>query len=252
MRHSIRGLKRIFQFIKLFLSVSGFVPAHATIIRTIVMAFTVFLSVNLINTPSLGHVFAVCFFVSSTSAYIAFLYVVLPQNGLRLWLMRRFGEEEGFLTYEAILSFLFFVNGASIGYISLAFKDSLPFTVDKDILQSTSFVLFIAGWFIKLWAAKVVGVDIYYWKDMFYGKKITEFVVEGPYKFISNPMYGLGQMQSYATALWYLPFPGFIAAIINQLAVFSFYQLHEKKFIKSVYLEDASEEHKSTVTAATV
>ena len=245
-------MKKVFQFIDLFLSVSGFVPAHATMIRTVVMAFTFFFTLNLINAPSLSHVFAVWFFLLSTAAYISFLYVVLPKNGLRLWLMKTFGEEEGFLTYEAILSFLFFVNGTSIGYMSAAFKDSLPFSVDKDILQAFALMLFLSGWVIKLWAAKVVGVDIYYWKDMFYGKKITEFVVEGPYKFINNPMYGLGQVQTYATALWYLSFPGLIAALINQLAVFSFYHLQEKKFIKRVYLQDADKEYKMVVATATV
>lgn len=231
--------KKLLDFITLFLSISGFVPNHATILRTIVMTFTFFFCIYLINSPSLNPVFAVWFFLISTSAYIAFLYVVLPQRGLRLWLIRKFGgEQEGYLTYEAVLSFLFFINGSSIGYISAAFEQSLPFKIDKHIIQPLALLLFVFGWIIKIWAAKVVGVDIYYLKDMFYGKKISKFVEEGPYKFINNPMYGLGQLQTYATALWYLSLPGLIAALINQLAIFSFYHLHEKKFIKRVYLDE--------------
>ena len=216
------------------------------------MACTFFFSINLMNAPAHSPVFAVAFFLISTTAYIAFLYIVLPERGLRLWLIRKFGEEEGFLTYEAILSFLFFINGTSIGYISVVFKNSLPFAVDPGILQPFAAAMFLIGWGIKLWAAKVVGVDIYYWKDMFYGRKIAEFVEEGPYKFINNPMYGLGQLQTYATALWYLSLPGLIAAAINQIAVFSFYHLQEKKFIKRVYLQDTNDQDLLVPTPATV
>jgi protein-S-isoprenylcysteine O-methyltransferase Ste14 len=235
-------LKKLSDFVHLFLSISGFVPGHATAIRTIIMAFTFFFTIHLINSPTLSPEFAVWFFLISTTAYIAFLYVVLPKQGWRLWLIREFGPEEGFLTYEAILSFLFFINGTSIGYISAAFEKTIPFTIDEDIIQPFAIALFMIGWGIKIWAAKVVGVDIYYWKDMFYGKKISDFVEEGPYKFINNPMYGLGQLQTYATAVWYLSWPGLIAAVINQLAVFSFYHFQEKKFIKRVYLNDTGNE----------
>ncbi|TSA34984.1 MAG: hypothetical protein D4R64_10725 [Porphyromonadaceae bacterium] len=94
--------------------------------------------------------------------------------------------------------------------------------------------------FIKIWSAKVVSIDIYYWKDMFLGKKITEFVETGPYKFLSNPMYGIGQLQAYALAIWYGSEIGLLAALINQVLIFSFYFTVEKKFIKRIYLNSAT------------
>ena len=99
-------------------------------------------------------------------------------------------------------------------------------------------LLIVFGFIIKIWAAKVVSVDIYYWKDMFLGRKICDFAVTGPYKYFSNPMYGIGQLPAYAAALWYGSASGLIAAILNQLLIFSFYFLAEKKFIKRVYLSE--------------
>ena len=70
---------------------------------------------------------------------------------------------------------------------------------------------------------------------MFLGKKISDFVVAGPYKYFSNPMYGLGQLQAYATALWFGSKYGLIAAFLNQFSIFLFFYLVEKKFIQRVY-----------------
>ena len=82
----------------------------------------------------------------------------------------------------------------------------------------------------------MVSIDIYYWKDMFLWKKITQFVITGPYKFLTNPMYGIGQLPAYALAVWYRSETGLIAAFVNQLLIFTFYYTTEKKFIKKVYL----------------
>ena len=86
----------------------------------------------------------------------------------------------------------------------------------------------------------VASGGIYYWKDMFLGRKICEFVVTGPYKYFSNPMYGIGQLPAYAAAIWYGSKHGLIAAFVNQCLIFSFYFLIEKKFIKRVYLTKAN------------
>ena len=95
--------------------------------------------------------------------------------------------------------------------------------------------MFITGFSVKVLAAKAVSIEIYYWKDMFLGKKISDFVVTGPYKYLSNPMYGVGQLPAYASALWNGSKPGLIAAVINQVLIFSFYFLIEKRFIDRVY-----------------
>jgi protein-S-isoprenylcysteine O-methyltransferase Ste14 len=96
-----------------------------------------------------------------------------------------------------------------------------------------------AGFIIKIWSAKVVSIDIYYWKDMFLGRKICEFVKTGPYRFLSNPMYGLGQLPAYALGIWYGSWIGLLAAFVNQLLIFSFYLVAERSFIRRVYLSGA-------------
>jgi protein-S-isoprenylcysteine O-methyltransferase Ste14 len=230
-------LKKLLHLVSLSLAISGFVPGYATALRTVVMTLIFFFSIHLINEGGLTTLAAAVIFCCSTAVYIGFIYLVLPENGWRHWFIRRFGsEKKGSLAYEALLSLLFFINGTGLGYVNVAFAHSLPVREEDSVMRTVAVVLFVTGWVVKIWATKVVGVDIYYWKDMFYGRKISPFVAEGPYKFINNPMYGIGQLQTYATALWYASLPGLAAALIYQLLVFSFYHFQEKKFIQKIYL----------------
>lgn len=229
-------MKKLLNLFVLLISMSGFVVKHATVLRTLVMTAAFLFSIYLGNSALLTAPVAVWFYVLSTAAYIGFLYMVLPENGLRHWIVRRWGgEQQGYLVYEAVLGFLFFVNGAAIGYMSVAFAGSLPLFIEEAILRPVAAFLFVIGWVVKIWATNVAGIDIYYWKDMFLGRKISRFVADGPYRFIHNPMYGVGQLQSYAVALWYQSWPGLLAALAYQLLVFSFYYLEERKFIANVY-----------------
>ncbi len=129
----------------------------------------------------------------------------------------------------------------SIGYIASTTSRNLSYFSYKELLFVILAVLFIFGFIIKIWAAKAVSIDIYYWKDMFLGKKISDFVETGPYKYFSNPMYGIGQIQAYAIAIWYGSKHGLIAALINQTLIFLFFYMVEKKFIERVYLNNIPE-----------
>ncbi|MCJ7447233.1 MAG: phosphatidylethanolamine N-methyltransferase family protein [Bacteroidales bacterium] len=229
-------LKKIGQFIVLVISMAGYVPKNATILRTTVILSSLIFSFYLSRYQPLNSNLAIVYFIISEICYLGFISVVLAENGLRHWFIRRWGnEDKGYLAYETVLGFLFFHNGVSIGYIASSTPDTLFQLSDKSLIFTIIPLIFICGFTIKIWAAKVVTINIYYWKDMFLGRKICEFVVTGPYKYFSNPMYGIGQLPAYATAIWYGSKHGLIAAFINQFLIFSFYFLVEKKFIKRIY-----------------
>ena len=229
-------LKKVYLFLILLISMAGYVPKNATILRTITMLSSLAFAIYLGNYQPDNSNLAILYFMLSEVFYLSFITIVLLKNGLRHWFIRRWGNEnEGYLAYEAILGFLFFHNGVSIGYIASSSPESLFHFIHKDFLFTIVAILFITGFTIKIWAAKVVTIEIYYWKDMFLGKKISDFVVTGPYKYFRNPMYGIGQLPAYATAIWYGSEYGLIAAFLNQFLIFSFYYLIEKNHIKRVY-----------------
>ncbi|MFA5819717.1 MAG: methyltransferase [Bacteroidales bacterium] len=229
-------IKRVNHFFVLLISIAGYVPKNATIFRTIAFFSSIIFAFYIGRYQSGNSDLAILYFLLSEVCYLSFIAIVLSENGLRHWFIRRWGNEnEGYLTYEAVLGFLFFHNAASIGYIASSSPGSLFHFIPDDFLLIIVVILFISGFVVKIWAAKVVEIEIYYWKDMFLGKKISNFVVTGPYKYFNNPMYGIGQFTTYATAIWYGSKYGLIAAFLNQLLIFLFFYLVEKKFIKRVY-----------------
>ena len=229
--------KKTRDIVVIMISMAGYVPKNATVLRTVVILFSFMFSIYLSRFQPLNSNLAIVYFILSEIFYLGFISLVLSENGLRHWFIRRLGGENmGYQAYETALGFLFFHNGVSIGYIASSTPDTLFHLTHSGLLFFIIPILIVIGFTIKIWAAKVVTIDIYYWKDMFLGRKICEFVVTGPYKYFSNPMYGIGQLPAYASAIWYGSKYGLIAAFVNQFLIFTFYFLVEKKFIKRVYL----------------
>jgi protein-S-isoprenylcysteine O-methyltransferase Ste14 len=225
----IRGL------LSTILAMSGFVPAHASVARATVMSASVALCYYLSLTQPGNQRLAVLYAVGSIVGYVGFISVVLPRNGLRLWFVKRWGEERGYLAFEAILGFLFFHNAAAIGYVASSAPGRMLTFLPREVVVSLAAILFVVGLVTKLWAATSVSVDVYYWKDMFLGRKVGDFVATGPYRFLKNPMYGVGQLQAYSLAIWLGSPAGLAIAFLNQCSVFLFHFAVEEPFVQRTH-----------------
>jgi protein-S-isoprenylcysteine O-methyltransferase Ste14 len=235
-----RFISNILGIVELIISMLGYVPRHATYIRTLAFAASVGLSFYLGIFQPHNSAIAITYYLVSEILYIGFIMLVLPQNGFRNWFRIRWNDEhEGYLAYEGVLGILFFHNAMSIGYVASSTQNSLPVNGIHVSILIVLAVLFCAGFLVKLFAARVVSIEIYYWKDMFLGKKVSDFVISGPYKYFSNPMYGIGQIPAYAAAIWYGSAYGLLAALLNQALIFVFYYFFEKKFIQRTYHNNA-------------
>jgi hypothetical protein len=207
-----------------------------TLVRAFFMLGSVLVTIFIL--PNFSHLpYAIIYFACSTLVYIGFIFLVLPEHGLRLNLIKKFGEEKAYLVYEGFLAFAFFHNGASLSFISQSSVGSGLNNPPVFIMMVLAAILFAVGLIVKIWSAYVVGIPIYYWKDMFLGRKITDFIETGPYKYFSNPMYGIGQAQVYAIAIYYNSVYGLIFGALNQGLVFLFYFLAEKPFIYRTYIQ---------------
>ena len=229
-------LRGIDNYIVLILSISGYVPKHATILRTTVMSLVLFFSLYLSIFQALNSQLALIYFLIAEVLYIGFIYIVLPENGYRHWFIKKWGDEErGYLAFEAILGFLFLNNVISIAYITSSTPGNIFDFIPKELLFVMVSLISGFGLIVKILSAKAVSIDVYYWKDMFLERKIRDFIVTGPYKYFNNPMYGIGQLQTYAIAIWYGSFVGLCVAALNQCLVFSFFFCEERKFIERIY-----------------
>lgn len=89
---------------------AGYVTKNATIPRTVIMVSSLAFAFYLSNYQPNNSDLAISYFLISEVFYLGFITVVLSKSGLRHWFIRKWGDEnEAYLTYEAILGFLFFI-----------------------------------------------------------------------------------------------------------------------------------------------
>jgi hypothetical protein len=65
------------------------------------------------------------------------------------------------------------------------------------------------------------------------GERQLDFKREGPYEFMDNPMYGLGQLTAYGAALMALSPIGVFATALNQITMYAFNWLVEQPHVRA-------------------
>jgi hypothetical protein len=93
---------------------------------------------------------------------------------------------------------------------------------------------------VSIWATKIVGLDTYHYRDLFMGPRYMSVELRGPYAFLGNPMYGLGQLAAYGAALLALSPIGLVAAALNQVTLYLFNDTVEQpqlRLARGVFME---------------
>lgn len=169
-----------------------------------------------------------------------FAYAILSRLAYVLfvgWTLRR---EEG-AGAEAFRRFrrraAWVMNHDAFAFILLCVLTRNTWTVPLSpvLTAGVGAALVIVGLGIKLWAARTLGSDAYYWHNFFDPDQAIGPVASGPYRFTSNPMYTIGYLQTYGLALMLRSFPGIIAAGFSQVAILAFYYLIEKPHFQRLY-----------------
>ena len=96
-------------------------------------------------------------------------------------------------------------------------------------------ILTITGVGTKLWAARTLGGDAYYWHNFFEPEAAVGPVASGPYRFMSSPMYTVGYLHTYGLALMLRSFPGIVAAVFSQGAILAFYYIVERPHFRRLH-----------------
>ncbi|MEM9695342.1 MAG: methyltransferase [Myxococcota bacterium] len=172
-----------------------------------------------------------------TGAAWAFYYVgntIMLVGPLRRRLIGSLGERRAHTFYEVVVGLMFWSQGLGLGAAAMSGVEtfSLPFGLGTPL----AVVLFATGFVVKLWSTYVAGLDIYYYQDMFLGRATGEFIASGPYKWLSNPMYGVGNLHSYASAIAAGSLPGMVAALVYHASIYTFYFCLELPFVRRTYL----------------
>jgi protein-S-isoprenylcysteine O-methyltransferase Ste14 len=165
--------------------------------------------------------FAIGCFLAALVLRYAFLLGSFIRNGIATWLKVQLGAELGFFVHESISAVLSFAQRLSF-VAMLCATSTAPSGPIATALVSLGVVLVLVGVGVTTWATRVLGLDAYYYRDLFMGPEHVSVVLRGPYTRFANPMYGLGQLAAYGAALVALSPIGFVAAALNQVALYLF------------------------------
>lgn len=161
---------------------------------------------------------------------------VILRSELPARAIARFGEKRAFRAYETLAGLMFLNQGLGVGCMAALHVPGLEQAVPAPVTLGAGAALFAVGLLVKLWATLTVGVDVYYFRDMFLGRPLASACDGGPYRFMRNPMYSVGQLQGYGYALLYGSLPGVVAAAAGHLLIYAFYVVAERPFVRSTYL----------------
>jgi len=220
----------------LLLGTAGIVLMNMTFTRWLSILFSCIFAFILFQNPSIE--LGVTYWIFSMVLHYTVLFGTFVKGGFKqYWLKNSRTKEEAHKKFEAWLSFAFFHNGLAFSYLYFTTMSGEDFA-----FAPASWILLIGitfqlmGFIIKFLATWQIGLAIYYYKDMFIEQKVIDFEGNGIFKFMSNPLYGWGQLNGYGAALLAFSWHGIIANVVNQICFYSFYYSLEKPFVRRFYL----------------
>ena len=168
------------------------------------------------------------YFIASRLAYVVWVGWALRQQDRTRRFTREAGVEAGFRRFRRVASTLMNNDGVAFVILVLATRRTLSIALPQWMVLTAGGLMVVAGVGIKLWAASSLGAKAYYWHNFFSPDDPVPPTPPGPYRYVKNPMYTLGYLQTYGLALVFGSLPALIASGFAQAAVLVFNQLVER------------------------
>lgn len=233
MKNSTTLLKKT---IVLLLGTSGIVWENMTVARWLSIALSAVAVYILFKYPSFE--LGIIYWSFSMVLHYTVLFGTFVKGGFKeYWLKNSVSKEEAHKKFEACLSFAFFHNGTAFSFLYFTTMERADFSfMPGTWVLAIGITLQIVGFIIKFLATWEIGVGLYYYKDMFIEEKVLDSAPKGIFNYMSNPLYGWGQLNGYGAALYAFSWSGVAAVLVNQVFFYTFYFLLEKPFVERFYL----------------
>ena len=181
------------------------------------------------------HVAVLTYAILSRMAYVLFVGIVLRREERTESYTQRFGRAEAFGRFRRIASFIMYNDAFAFVLLCVITRHTWPLPLAPAVTFVIGAVLSFVGLATKIWAAWTLGGNAYYWHNFFNPDEAIGPVSWGPYRFISNPMYTVGYLQTYGLALILRSLPGLIIAGFLQVSILIFYFLIEKPHFRRLH-----------------
>jgi isoprenylcysteine carboxyl methyltransferase (ICMT) family protein YpbQ len=171
---------------------------------------------------------AAAYFLVSRLAYVIGISTALRRQYREEYFSLRYGPEAGFRQFRRLASLMMYNDGVAFIVACLATAHTLHVTLTTPIRVGLGAVLVVIGVSTKVWAAQTLGARAYYWHNFFVPTPFVPLNPPGPYRYLKNPMYTVGYLQTYGLALAVASLPGLLAAAFAQTSILAFHNFVEK------------------------
>ena len=177
--------------------------------------------------PSWGVV-ALVYHLASRLAYVLWVGAALRRQERQQAFTASDGIAAGFARFRRVARALMNNDGASYFVLSLITHDTLALIVPRAVTVAAGMLLLALGIGVKLWAAATLGGKAYYWHNFFAPAEAAAPTSAGPYRFLKNPMYTVGNVHLYGLALVLGSAPALAAALFDHAAILVFHRVVEQ------------------------
>jgi protein-S-isoprenylcysteine O-methyltransferase Ste14 len=161
--------------------------------------------------------------IAARLTYVGYVWVGLTRQQSDSWWTSRRGIEDGFARFRRGASVVMTIDALSFVAMCLGSWGTLPAFLPRVASIAVGVVLVLLGVGTKLWAAATLGGKAYYWYNFFTAAAPVARASTGPYRYLKNPMYTVGYLQTYGLALISGSLAGLIAAVCDQAAILVFH-----------------------------
>jgi len=183
----------------------------------------------------LTPVFWIAYAALSRLAYVLFVGSALRREEREQHYTKAFGVEEGYRRFRRGASIIMNHDAVAFFVCCVLTRDTLRLPVARPVTIAVGLVLAIVGFGTKLWAARTLGSDAYYWRNFFAPEESRGPEARGPYRYFNNPMYTVGYLQTYGIALIFASWPGLVVSVFLQASIFAFYLIIEKPHFERLH-----------------
>ncbi|HEX9293186.1 MAG TPA: PEMT/PEM2 methyltransferase family protein [Gemmatimonadales bacterium] len=173
--------------------------------------------------------------ILSRMAYVFFVGGVLRREDRDGRYTKRYGRAEAFRRFRRTAAIIMNHDAFALVVLNVVTRGTWDLPVSAGVSLAVGAVFVVIGLATKLWAARTLGSNAYYWHNFFDPEGAVGPVSSGPYRFISSPMYTVGYLPTYGLALLFRSFPGLIAAVFSQAAILTFNFLVEKPHFQRLH-----------------
>lgn len=175
---------------------------------------------------------ALTYFTVARLSYVIYVSIGLRAQSLRLGLEPKETAEARHGIFHRRVLRLQNVDGIAFASLCVGTRSTFPWDGWEWAFMAAGAVLIVVGVGTKAWAVRCLGLDSYTWHDFFVPKEKFVPCTTGPYRFLSDPMYTVGYLQTYGIALacgsWY----GLAASLFAQASILLVNELVEKPHFK--------------------